>query len=186
MSRIKNILMVAIPVALCLLICSGCGKQPVPVLNVALLEKHEDTATYAYYMVYDNGKAEKTAPFALDDTAEFYTTAYKTSNMENIYIQPRFSLQNTLLLDSDGEIIEADESTIELMQAVADTIRHDILQLTIVKVEDQMFAFVWLNVNWFSPCELYRYDTETKTLGLLCKWDNVDITDVAIPQKHEQ
>lgn len=186
MSRIKNILMVAIPVALCLLICSGCGKQPVPVLNVALLEKHEDTATYAYYMVYDNGKAEKTAPFALDDTAEFYTTAYKTSNMENIYIQPRFSLQNTLLLDSDGEIIEADESTIELMQAVADTIRHDILQLTIVKVEDQMFAFVWLNVNWFSPCELYRYDTETKTLGLLCKWDNVDITGVAIPQKHEQ
>lgn len=186
MSRIKSILMVAIPVALCLLICSGCGKQPVPVLNVALLEKHEDTATYAYYMVYDNGKAEKTAPFALDDTAEFYTTAYKTSNMENIYIQPRFSLQNTLLLDSDGEIIEADESTIELMQAVADTIRHDILQLTIVKVEDQMFAFVWLNVNWFSPCELYRYDTETKTLGLLCKWDNVDITGVAIPQKHEQ
>lgn len=186
MSRIKSILMVAIPVALCLLICSGCGKQPVPVLNVALLEKHEDTATYAYYMVYDNGKAEKTAPFALDDTAEFYTTAYKTSNMENIYIQPRFSLQNTLLLDSDGEIIEADESTVELMQAVADTIRHDILQLTIVKVEDQMFAFVWLNVNWFSPCELYRYDTETKTLGLLCKWDNVDITGVAIPQKHEQ
>lgn len=186
MSRIKSILMVAIPVALCLLICSGCGKQPVPVLNIALLEKHEDTATYAYYMVYDNGKAEKTAPFALDDTAEFYTTAYKTSNMENIYIQPRFSLQNTLLLDSDGEIIEADESTIELMQAVADTIRHDILQLTIIKVEDQMFAFVWLNVNWFSPCELYRYDTETKTLGLLCKWDNVDITGVAIPQKHEQ
>lgn len=186
MSRIKSILMVAIPVALCLLICSGCGKQPVPVLNVALLEKHEDTATYAYYMVYDNGKAEKTAPFALDDTAEFYTTAYKTSNMENIYIQPRFSLQNTLLLDSDGEIIEADESTIELMQAVADTIRHDIAQLTIIKVEDQMFAFVWLNVNWFSPCELYRYDTETKTLGLLCKWDNVDITGVAIPQKHEQ
>lgn len=186
MSRIKSILMVAIPVALCLLICSGCGKQPVPVLNVALLEKHEDTATYAYYMVYDNGKAEKTAPFALDDTAEFYTTAYKTSNMENIYIQPRFSLQNTLLLDSDGEIIEADESTIELMQAVADTMKHDIAQLTIVKVEDQMFAFVWLNVNWFSPCELYRYDTETKTLGLLCKWDNVDITGVAIPQKHEQ
>lgn len=186
MSRIKNILMVAIPVALCLLICSGCGKQPVPVLNVALLEKHEDTATYAYYMVYDNGKAEKTAPFALDDTAEFYTTAYKTSNMENIYIQPRFSLQNTLLLDSDGEIIEADESTIELMQAVADTMKHDIAQLTIIKVEDQMFAFVWLNVNWFSPCELYRYDTETKTLGLLCKWDNVDITGVAIPQKHEQ
>lgn len=186
MSRIKSILMVAIPVALCLLICSGCGKQPVPVLNVALLEKHEDTATYAYYMVYDNGKAEKTAPFALDDTAEFYTTAYKTSNMENIYIQPRFSLQNTLLLDSDGEIIEADESTIELMQAVADTMKHDILQLTIIKVEDQMFAFVWLNVNWFSPCELYRYDTETKTLGLLCKWDNVDIAGVAIPQKHEQ
>ena len=186
MSRIKSILMVAIPVALCLLICSGCGKQPVPVLNVALLEKHEDTATSAYYMVYDNGKAEKTAPFALDDTAEFYTTAYKTSNMENIYIQPRFSLQNTLLLDSDGEIIEADESTIELMQAVADTMKHDIAQLTIIKVEDQMFAFVWLNVNWFSPCELYRYDTETKTLGLLCKWDNVDITGVAIPQKHEQ
>lgn len=186
MSRIKSILMVAIPVALCLLICSGCGKQSVPVLNIALLEKHEDTATYAYYMVYDNGKAEKTAPFALDDTAEFYTTAYKTSNMENIYIQPRFSLQNTLLLDSDGEIIEADESTIELMQAVADTMKHDIAQLTIIKVEDQMFAFVWLNVNWFSPCELYRYDTETKTLSLLCKWDNVDITGVAIPQKHEQ
>ena len=72
------------------------------------------------------------------------------------------------------------------MQAVADTMKHDILQLTIIKVEDQMFAFVWLNVNWFSPCELYRYDTETKTLGLLCKWDNVDITGVAIPQKHEQ
>lgn len=186
MSRIKNILMVAIPVALCLLICSGCGKQPVPVLNVTLLDKQEDATSYVYYTVYDNGKAEKTAPFALDDTAEFYTTAYKTSNMENIYIQPRFSLQNTLLLDSDGEIIEADESTIELMQAVADTMKHDIAQLTIVKVEDQMFAFVWLNVNWFSPCELYRYDTETKTLGLLCKWDNVDITGVAIPQKHEQ
>ena len=51
MSRIKSILMVAIPVALCLLICSGCGKQPVPVLNVTLLDKQED-ATYKVYYTY--------------------------------------------------------------------------------------------------------------------------------------
>lgn len=186
MSRIKSILMVAIPVALCLLICSGCGKQPVPVLNVALLEKHEDTATYAYYMVYDNGKAEKTEAFTQDDTAEFYTAVHDDFKAEIVHNKLKITLQNTHLYSPDGKIIAADESTIELMQAVADTMKHDIAQLTIIKVEDQMFAFVWLNVNWFSPCELYRYDTETKTLGLLCKWDNVDITGVAIPQKHEQ
>lgn len=186
MSRIKSILMVAIPVALCLLICSGCGKQPVPVLNVALLEKHEDTATYAYYMVYDNGKAEKTEAFTQDDTAEFYTAVHDDFKAEIVHNKLKITLQNTHLYSPDGKIIAADESFAELMQAVADTMKHDILQLTIIKVEDQMFAFVWLNVNWFSPCELYRYDTETKTLGLLCKWDNVDITGVAIPQKHEQ
>lgn len=185
MSRIKSVLMVvmSVAVALCLLICLECGRQPVLVLKVALLEKHEDTAAYAYYTVYDNGNAEKTAPFALDDTAEFYTTAYKSSNPEIIYIQPRFSLQNTLILNSDGDIIEADESIVDLMQALADKIRHDILQLTIIKVENQVFAFARLNVNWFSPCELYRFDTETKLLSLLCKWDNVEITGVAIPQK---
>lgn len=184
MGYIKRIFTASIPFFILLLICSGCGKQPAPVLNVALLDRNKDAASYAYYTVYDNGKAEKTDPFALDDTAECYTAFQDDFKAEIVYNQLKITLQNTLLNNPDGEIIEADESSAELMQAVADKMTHDIAQLTIVKAENQMFAFVWLNVNWFSPCELYRYDTETKTLGLLCKWDNVDITGVAVPQKH--
>ena len=183
MSRIKNTLMVAIPVALCLLICSGCGKQPVPVLNVTLLDKQEDATSYVYYTVYDNGKAEKTEAFTQDDTAEFYTAVHDDFKAEIVHNKLKITLQNAHLYSPDGEIIEADESIVDLMQALADKIRHDILQLTIIKVENQVFAFARLNVNWFSPCELYRFDTEAKTLGLLCKWDSVDIAGVAIPQK---
>ena len=97
MSSIKSVLVVVIPVALCLLICLGCGKQPAPVLNVALLEKTEDATSYVYYTVYDNGWAEKTVSFTQDDTAEFYTAVHDDFKAEIVSNKLKITLQNTLL-----------------------------------------------------------------------------------------
>lgn len=181
MHYINKVIKGSIIFLMIMLFCSGCGQSSSPVLNVILHKDNPDTTTFEYYTIYDNGTAKKADKLTADDAAEFYTADNTAFHSDIINNQIENTLQNTLLTDQAGNIIEADDISVALMQAVADTIKHDIIQLRIVKIDNQIFAFVQLNVNWSDPCKLYQYNTETDTLNLLHQWEGVDLVGVATP-----
>ena len=162
---------------------TACGDvsshEAVPILKVVIQAEGSDTADYEYITVYNDGNCAETEAFDPDDSA-FYTSVngnFYLSIVNNKFVN---SLESTILIDSNGNITEADEIMTGIMKAAADTIHHDIWQLKIIADGNRYYAFIKLNVNWQSPCILYQYDTVTAELTELCRWDGVDLVGIAI------
>lgn len=162
---------------------TACGdvssQDAVPILKVIIQEEKSDTADYEYVTIYNDGNYAETEAFNPDDLA-IYTSVngnFHSSIVNNKIVN---TLEATILIDSNGNITEADTIMIEIMKAAADTIHHDIWQLEIITNGNQYYAFIELNVNWQSPCILYKYDNVTAELTKLCCWDGVDLVGIAI------
>lgn len=163
-----------------LLLCSSCNNTN-PVLKVITQDESNNTAEYDYWIIYSNGEVKETDEFNAD-YAEFYTTDYGcfTSKIENGKVVN--TLENVTLLNENDEEIEADEIMISILEAAAKQIPHAIMQLTIVKDNNDYFAFVKLNVNLWDPSNLYQYDAENGTLTLLHSWDHVKLIGITLSE----
>ena len=74
-----------------------------------------------------------------------------------------------------------DETIQAIKTAARGTIQSDLMQYDVLQDGAAFFAVVQLNVNWTSPCDLYRWEPETQSLNKLCRWDGVEIVGIALP-----
>ena len=157
---------------------TACG-QASPVLKVIVQPERSDVENYEYLVVYDNEKTAATDLFVPDDVAS-YTAEFRAfvSAVENKRVVN--TLESTILIDENGNKTDADEIMTAIMQTAADSIDHDIMEFTILVDGDRYFAFVKLNVNLWTPCILYEYDTATGDLVELYCWDSVDLLGISI------
>ncbi|MCD8146511.1 MAG: hypothetical protein LUD84_04430 [Clostridiales bacterium] len=167
-------------------VCTACGAQSASetptadlVASVILCDEEKD-AELEYYAVYDSGDAVETDAFTADD-ANYYTadTGCFSSYIDDDNVV-RNILETVSLTDGEGNAVGEDDTLTTLMQAVADTVTHEIWTCTLIEDNGQYFAFVKLNVNLQSPCDLYAYDEQTQTLTLLGEWNGVDLIGIAV------
>lgn len=159
---------------------TACGDST-PILDVIIQSTETDSAEYEYLAMYDDGKSIAIEEFKPNVTV-FVTAVLGdfVSHIENGKI--RNTLEATRLIDRYGNEIEADDYICAVMQAVADSIDHDIIECSILTNGDRYFAFVKLNVNLTSPCILYEHDQSTGRLTQLCHWDSVDLIGISVEQ----
>ncbi len=151
-----------------------------PLLNV-MIRGESETGPGECYTMYSNGKVKGIREFDKDPNSDFYFVAsggFESNIIDNHVVN---TLQDTMLQDETGRVFTPDEEELALLQEVADTIPHDIWAFTMIRAGNKLFAFVKLNVNWVSPCELYYFDSKTKKLILLHQWDAVDLIAVSEP-----
>ncbi len=157
---------------------AGCGGAQPAVYVVTAPEGSGSAAEYAYYAI-GSGRAKNTERFT-PDVVERYDALHDnfSATIERNTVVNH--LRGTLVTDADGKAVSAEGVLSDILTAAAETIQHEMICLDILKDGDSYFAVVKLNVNWWSPCELYRYDTTTKKLSRLCSWDSTDIVGIAL------
>ncbi|MCD8014947.1 MAG: hypothetical protein LUG99_17590 [Lachnospiraceae bacterium] len=158
--------------------CNGGTSADNLSVKVVTLQDEAETADFVYYDVYGNGKVRKTDEFKPDDSARFYAADIDCFSSNVVNGQVKNTLVNTILTEESGDVIEADEAMSSLMQLLADEIDHDIFSAIIIEDKGQYFAWVELNTNWSSPCELYQYNGEENTIEVIGKWDGVDLIGI--------
>ena len=168
---------------LCTLLLYGCGRtdnlesEGKPVLKTITKDLSDNTTNYC--VIYDDGIIKETDSFVADNTEFLYAVLSDyASKVENGKVV--VTLKATYLTDSNGHQVETDETVKALMQAIADVSEHDILFVSILIDDGNYYAFVKLNVNWWTPCLLYDYDADAGKLTELYCWDNVDLTGIAL------
>jgi len=146
-----------------------------------IITKDETTEEIEHVSVCSNGKIETIDEFISDDI-EIYTadSSCFISYISNNKVLNK--LNKIVLEDSEGNAVDNDDIIIGIFQA-AEKIKHDIWKFEIIKLEDNYFALVKLNVNWHSPCDFYEYDKTEKKLNLLHSFDSVDIIGLSFPRK---
>ena len=154
------------------------SKPDEPLLRVALKSEDGQDAAYVCETVYASGKSRRCEAFT-PDTCVFYTADYADFDTSALRSRRVNTLVATTLYDSAGNTITPNETMIAMMRAAAEQIDHAIFTFQIIVVNGQRyFAFVKLNVNWWTPCTLYEY--KDGQLRALCQWDNMRLLSVGL------
>lgn len=179
MNNYKRALLIFVTVMAAL---AGRGSRSSPIVSVIITSENRESGSpeYEYYDVLDNGKVRKTEAFS-PDSVVCLDALHENFSSEIIRNSVVNELRGTVITDQNGNTAPADDTLTDILNAAAETIRHDMTQFNILRDGDNYFAVVKLNVNWQSPCELYRYDRTAGTLEKLCRWDSVDIAGIALP-----
>lgn len=178
MERMKARTCSLLSVLVFLLVMTGCGKdvgEPV----VRTITTKTGSSEKEYTLIYENGKGTAVEEFVVDDA--LFLSADKedfVSGIKNGKVS--VCLNGTKLTDADGNPYEADAIVKNLMQCVAGTAEHDFLSVTIIIDDGTYFVFEKLNVNWQSPCVLYRYDTDAGALKELYRWEDVELQGISL------
>lgn len=178
-------------VSLTIVILSLCGCTAhedriigTPMLKVILKESYEEADNRFFYIVDDEGHAEKTDTFAPDENVTtFYADIYTDFNCDIVDGKVINTLTGTKGSDKQGNSITPDETTVEIMEIAANTIAHDMYEFSVWCSEGKYYAFVKLNVNLQDPCVLYFYDTAKKELTELYSWESRDLVGISTDVK---
>ena len=175
----KRIFAALLSFALCLALLLFIRSEPdEPILHVALKGAGEQDAAYVYETVYASGKSRHCDAFT-PDSAVFYTADYADFDTSALHSHRVNTLVATTLYDSVGNTVTPNETMLSMMHAAAEQIDHAIFTFQIIVVNGQRyFAFVKLNVNWWTPCTLYEY--KDGQLRELCQWDNMRLLSVGL------
>ena len=107
----------------------------------------------------DEAKLEKVQNIPLDLIDEFPNHPFK-------------------VLDNDEEVEMTD--TIKKIINQASKIEHDIIMNKIIKIDDQYFVVIELNVNLWTPYEFYYYNNKKDKLVEIETFDNYDVVGIKI------
>jgi hypothetical protein len=59
-------------------------------------------------------------------------------------------------------------------------LEHDLFGIRFIETGGQIFVFLKLNVNLWTPCCLYWYDCEADALVLLHEWDAEEVVGLRL------
>ena len=80
--------------------------------------------------------------------------------------------------DNDEEVEMTD--TIKKIINQASKIEHDIIMNKIIKIDNQYFVVIELNVNLWTPYEFYYYNNKKDKLVEIATFDNYDVVGIKI------
>ena len=147
-------------------------------MNVKLELK--DSSEVQYGIIYEDGSVEVlNEAFAVDD-AEVYIADVNNFSAKTENGKVVNTLISTVVMNSEGKEVEADETLSNLLQIVADTVKHDILEAKMFKEGQMYYIAVQTNVNLQSPCDFYQYNPSDGKISYLNSWDDVNVLGVAL------
>jgi Tfp pilus assembly protein PilE len=117
-------------------------------------------------------------------TTKFISDNMTVYELKNCYDSYNVKVSNKLTMDSckiynDNEIIKMPEEFYDIIEKTS-KIEHAILTNKIMVVDNNYFVQVSLNVNLWTPYELYRYNPKTKKLNLIYTFNNEDVIGIKI------
>ena len=141
--------------------------------SISVVTEDENSQKKQYYEIneYKNRKKLKNS-FIYDN--EIY-------NLENCYFS---YINNNKVLNKLNEekcnslkTYSDDENIINIIYKISN-LEHDIISAKILKTNNNYYIVVSLNVNMWSPYDLYLYDKNLNTLILLYTFDGEDIIGI--------
>lgn len=172
----SKIILFTIVILIATFILSSCKTSKTLLIN--LITKSETSDEIEYVSIYSNGKSKKIDHFISDDFQIYNADSRSFSSyISNNTVLNK--LNKIVLKDSDGNVVDNDKVITGIFKS-AEKLEHDIWEFQVLKVLDNYYALVKLNVNWQSPCDFYEYDKTNEELKLLYRFEGVDIIGISL------
>lgn len=129
-------------------------------------------------MLASGGRIKPIEPFTPDE-AIFYDVPYGcfASDLDGHRVCNR--LVKMELLDENAQRVEIPEE-IEGIFPCVEQLEHDLMRVRILESGGLYFVYVELNVNLWSPCTLYFYNSAQQRLVKLYEWNAQEVIALRI------
>ncbi|MCR5278430.1 MAG: hypothetical protein K6E19_03220 [Lachnospiraceae bacterium] len=88
---------------------------------------------------------------------------------------------STQVKNEKAESLKMEDSLYRACKCARESIDHEIFRVRAFQSGDNWYLFADLNVNWFDPCQLYRYNINTGKLTYLAQWDDAEVLGISVP-----
>ena len=100
------------------------------------------------------------------------------ANIEKHIALNQLIIEKCTIKDDLEKNIEIKGYLEKIIKLVSEKEKHDIIGNTILKTNDEYYVVVELNVNLWTPYELYKYDKEKNKLKLIHTFDGENIIGI--------
>lgn len=142
--------------------------------SIYVVTKNESNNKLSYYEVNDRDYKRKTKEFEYEDNEVIILESCFESYIERNKVLNK-KTEKCKIFDSNHNEIEKYEILENIINLVSE-LEHDILQAKVMKVRENYYVIVLLNVNLWSPYDLYRY--ENNKLEHLYTFDGEDVIGI--------
>ncbi len=88
-------------------------------------------------------------------------------------------LDHIALEDSNRYQVSVSETETKVFYKIAE-LEHDLMDIRFIEISEQIFVYLELNVNLWTPCCLYWYDRDVDALVLLHEWDAEEVVGLRL------
>lgn len=129
------------------------------------------------YTIAHHNRIQASDPFEADKMDVYNASSCLSSSVENGKVVNH--INTVRILDENREEVEVTQEFDDIVHLAAQ-IDHDVMVLKILKTEAHTFVYTELNVNLRTPCTLYYYNPETRSLAQLHEWDDEKVTLIKV------
>ncbi len=117
-----------------------------------------------FYEINNRGGQRQIPRFDYDYKNIYYPKDCIESYVDNGKVLNKYTPNTCHIMDSYDNLIELDDTLVDIIKEVS-KLRHDLMNIRIMKTENYYYVSVEYNVNWQSPYRLYKYeDNELKEI----------------------
>jgi len=151
------------------------------VVDVVVQDYRDDSGEWMYYALSDDGRAQEIDSFEPDgmtvievipDSLECYIDREQNKVLNR--------LAEVQVYDEHGKVVNNTDPLVDAIMRQAAKLEHNIFTIRIMKVGDAAFLYTELNVNWWTPCELYYYDPAADRLIELYTFDGKEVVGLRV------
>ena len=100
------------------------------------------------------------------------------TDLENHIFLNQLIIEKCTIKDNLENNIEINGYLEKIIKLVSKKEKHAIIGNTIIKTNDEYYVIVGLNVNLWTPYELYKYDKKRNKLKLIYTFDNENVVGI--------
>lgn len=151
------------------------------VVDVIVQDYRDDGGEWMYYALSHDGRAQEVDPFEPDgmtvievipDSLECYIDREQNKVLNR--------LAEVQVYDEHGKAVNSTDPLVDAIMRQAAKLEHNLFTIRIMKVGDAAFLYTELNVNWWTPCELYYYDPAADRLIELYTFDGKEVVGLRV------
>ncbi len=149
--------------------------------SIFVITQNTNTNEIHYYEVNNWKYKRKINEFESDKT-EIFKVDNKCYNnhadIEKHMDLNQMMIENCTIKDYLENNIEINGYLEKIIKLVSKKEKHDIFDNTIIKVNDEYYVVVELNVNLWTPYKLYKYSKEKNKLKLIYTFDGEEVIGI--------
>ncbi len=147
--------------------------------SIYVMTQKDESGKIAYYEINDRKNYREVEKFK--PAKSKVLTLNNCYNMKKVKEESETSLEELCTLrDSQNDAVYLTQDLRNIVSLIGKKVHHEILVGKVIILDDDYYVVIRTNVNWYSPCDLYKYNKEKKELEIIYNFNKEEVVGIKL------